>query len=141
MKRLLVIFLIATVPIAPLAQEASRPLVRVGSKNFNEGYVLAEVFAKALEASGFKVERKFGLGGTLVCYQALVTGEIDVYPEYTGTITRAILELDTAVDDATLRRMLRDAKHARDWMTAIWCASFLKVAFPAAGNCNRSSGG
>ena len=108
MRRFLCMLLVAAIPLPAVAQDASRPVVRVGSKNFNEGYILAEILAQTLEASGFDVERKFGLGGTLVCYGALTTGEIDVYPEYTGTITRAILKLDAAVDDGTLRRMLRD---------------------------------
>jgi osmoprotectant transport system permease protein len=66
----------------------------VGSKNFNEGYLLSEVVAQLLEHAGYEVDRKFGLGGTLICYDALRKGEIDVYVEYTGTISQAILKLD-----------------------------------------------
>ena len=68
--------------------------ITVGSKNFNEGYLLGEIVAQMLELEGFAVERKFGLGGTLVCYEALVNGAIDVYVEYTGTLAEAILKLD-----------------------------------------------
>ena len=70
--------------------------ITVGSKNFNESYLLAEIIAQSLELEGFAVERKFGLGGTLVCYEALVNGAIDVYVEYTGTLAEAILKLDGA---------------------------------------------
>lgn len=70
---------------------ASDP-IRVGSKNFNESYVLSEIVASLLESKGFEVERKFGLGGTLVCYEALLASEIDVYIEYTGTVQQAILK-------------------------------------------------
>ncbi len=65
----------------------------VASKNFNESYVLAEILAQLLESRGCEVERRFGLGGTLVCFEALRAGEIDVYPEYSGTIEQAILKL------------------------------------------------
>ena len=68
-------------------------VIRVGSKNFNENYLLSEIAAQLLEAEGYTVERKFGLGGTLICYQALKNGEIDLYMEYTGTLSQAILDL------------------------------------------------
>ena len=71
---------------------ASEP-IRVASKNFNESYILAEIMAQALEARGFEVERQFGLGGTLICFGALENGEIDVYPEYTGTLSQVVLKL------------------------------------------------
>ena len=66
----------------------------IGSKTFGESYLLGEIFAQVLEAEGFTVTRRFGLGGTLICTEALREGEVDVYPEYTGTITRAILRAD-----------------------------------------------
>lgn len=56
-----------------------------------ESYLLAEIMAQLLEANGFEIDRKFGFGGTLICYSALTAGEIDIYPEYTGTISAAIL--------------------------------------------------
>ena len=64
----------------------------VGSKNFTEQIVLAELFAQQIEAhTMFHVERKVNLGGTLLCHQALLAGKIDLYPEYTGTALTAIL--------------------------------------------------
>jgi osmoprotectant transport system permease protein len=80
----------------------------VGSKNFTEGYILSEILAEALETAGFRVERRFGLGGTLVCYEALVNGEIDVYPEYSGTLAQAILDLPGRVSYGDLQRRLRE---------------------------------
>ena len=50
---------------------AAAQTVRVGSKNFTEQFVLAEIYAQALEASGIKVERKINLGGTLIAQKAL----------------------------------------------------------------------
>jgi glycine betaine/choline ABC-type transport system substrate-binding protein len=64
----------------------------VGSKNFTEQIVLAELFAQQIEAhTSLHVERKVNLGGTLLCQQALVSGKIDLYPEYTGTALTAVL--------------------------------------------------
>ncbi len=71
-----------------------RSQVVVASKNFPESSVLAELMAQTIEQNtGLDVERKFGLGGTLICYEALKSGEIDIYPEYTGTALTAILKL------------------------------------------------
>ena len=72
--------------------------VRVGSKNFTEQFVLAEIYAQALEASGIKVERKINLGGTLIAHKALEEKEIDFYPEYTGTMLVAVLKQDAMTD-------------------------------------------
>ncbi len=65
--------------------------VVVASKPFAESFVLAELFAQLLEARGLAVERRPGLGATEIAFEALRTGAIDVYPEYTGTGLLAIL--------------------------------------------------
>lgn len=70
---------------------AERAVV-IGSKKFNESYIVAEIMSQLLEFHDVPVERRFGLGGTLVCYEALKNGEIDVYPEYSGTLEQAILK-------------------------------------------------
>jgi osmoprotectant transport system permease protein len=67
-----------------------RPIV-VASKPFGESYLLAEMFSQLLEARGFRVSRRPGLGATEIAFQALRTNAIDVYPEYTGTGLLAIL--------------------------------------------------
>ena len=59
--------------------------LRVGSKNFTESIVVAEIYAQALEATGFTVERRFNLGSTQIALAAMQRGDIDLYPEYTGT--------------------------------------------------------
>lgn len=66
----------------------------IGSKMDGESYLLAEMMSQLLESRGFSIERKFGFGGTLICYNALVEGEIDLYPEYTGTVSAALLSAD-----------------------------------------------
>jgi osmoprotectant transport system substrate-binding protein len=72
--------------------------VRVGSKNFTEQFVLAELYAQALEAAGINVERRINLGGTLIAHKALEEKQIDFYPEYTGTILIAVLKQETMTD-------------------------------------------
>ncbi|HEX6557895.1 MAG TPA: glycine betaine ABC transporter substrate-binding protein, partial [Longimicrobiales bacterium] len=68
----------------------ARPIT-IASKPFAESYLLAEMFAQLLEARGFTVDRRMGLGATEVAFRALRSGAIDVYPEYTGTGLLAIL--------------------------------------------------
>ncbi|PIQ58036.1 MAG: amino acid ABC transporter permease [Bdellovibrio sp. CG12_big_fil_rev_8_21_14_0_65_39_13] len=81
------------ISFACMAQE-----VKVGSKAFTEGYLLAEYLSQHLEMShGTKVERKFGLGSTGIVVEAINNNEIDLYPEYTGTITKDILKSKKAL--------------------------------------------
>ncbi len=69
------------------------PRVRVGSKNFSEQLILGEIVAQHLENRLHgRVSRKLDLGGTLLTQQAMVAGDIDVYPEYTGTALTAVLK-------------------------------------------------
>ncbi len=66
--------------------------VVVASKPFAESYILAEAFAQFLEQNGYPVDRRVGMGATEVVFRALVRGDIDMYPEYTGTGLAAILD-------------------------------------------------
>ena len=78
---------------ALLARPArAAPRIRIGSKNFTEQLVVAELFAQGLEKAGATVERRVNLGGTAIAQQALVAGEIDLYPEYTGTGLGVVLK-------------------------------------------------
>ena len=77
---------------------AAQPVVRVGSKNFTEQFILAELYAQALEAAGVKVERKINLGGTLIADKALEEKQIDLYPEYTGTMLLVVMKQDAIAD-------------------------------------------
>jgi glycine betaine/choline ABC-type transport system substrate-binding protein len=75
-----------------------RPVV-IGSKNFTEQLILGEIVAQHLEHRlRIRVDRKFNLGGTLLAHQALVGGDIDLYPEYTGTALTSILKLSPSGD-------------------------------------------
>jgi osmoprotectant transport system permease protein len=75
--------------------------VVVGSKNFAESRFLGELFAQAIEAhTELRVERRLGLAGTEFCFEALRTGAIDVYPEYTGTGWVTLLGREATADEA-----------------------------------------
>src|SRR5918994_2187757 len=91
----------------PVAASAA-PAVRVGSKAFTESYILGEIVAQLIEQTGeAPVERKLGLGGTGIVYGALASADIDIYVEYTGTISRAILKEPALAGIDDLRRRLR----------------------------------
>ena len=66
--------------------------VVVGSKRFTESYVLGEIVTQTLIASGRPAVHRQGLGNTGILEQALSTGAVDVYPEYTGTIAKEVLK-------------------------------------------------
>ena len=94
--------------------------IRVGSKNFTEQVILGEIIAQHLERTLHQpVSRSLNLGGTLLAHQALRSGEIDLYPEYTGTALTAILKQAAANDPAGVLRQVR-AEYARqfqiDWL-------------------------
>jgi len=116
--------IIAGLILLTLACGCSRSrLIVVGSKNFTEQLVLGEIIAQQLERRlGQKVERKLNLGGTLLAHQALINGEIDVYPEYTGTALTAILKLPPSSDAAYVLAQVR-AEYQKRWQLE-WLAPF-----------------
>ena len=89
MRKLLSSFAVVAMLFAVAAQAA--PVV-VGSKRFTESYILGEIVRETLQAQGVTAEHKQGLGNTGILEQALASGAVDVYPEYTGTIVRELLK-------------------------------------------------
>src|SRR5271170_2490356 len=72
---------------------APRSSIVVASKNFTEQVLLGEIAAQQIERRlSVRVDRKLNLGGTLLAHQALLSGQIDLYPEYTGTALTAVLK-------------------------------------------------
>ena len=71
---------------------ASAEPVKIGSKKFTESYVLGEIAKRQLSEAGITAEHRQGMGGTIILWQALRGGQIDAYPEYTGTIVQEILK-------------------------------------------------
>lgn len=92
--------------LAPLPQSTAQ--VRVGSKKFTESVILGEMLRLVIEDAGFKAVHYREFGGTRIVFDALVAGDIDVYPEYTGTITQEILAGQNVPDDDALRRLLAE---------------------------------
>ena len=66
--------------------------VKIGSKKFTESYVLGEIAKRQLNDAGVSADHRQGMGGTIILWQALRGGQIDAYPEYTGTIVQEILK-------------------------------------------------
>lgn len=94
------IFIIFAVPFISnfnSGNSSSNQTIRVGSKDFTESVILAEILAQMLEKRDVRVERNLELGGNLA-HDALVSGQIDVYPEYTGTAYTAILKKPPITD-------------------------------------------
>jgi osmoprotectant transport system substrate-binding protein len=109
-----------TVLLALAACSTGKRSIRVGSKNFTEQVVLGEIIAQHLEHRlKQKVERRLNLGGTLLAHGALLNGEIDLYPEYTGTALTAILKDPPDNDPARVLAHVRSAYADRfhvDWL-------------------------
>jgi osmoprotectant transport system substrate-binding protein len=78
---------------AGAAIDGARGEVTIGSKNFTEAILVAEIYAQLLEDAGFTVERKMALGATPIAHEALVKGDIDLYPEYTSTGLQEVLNI------------------------------------------------
>jgi osmoprotectant transport system substrate-binding protein len=85
---------------------ADRPVI--GAKNFTEQVILGELLAQHIEAkTGLKVERRFYLAGSYIAHQALISGRIDAYVEYTGTALTAILKQPVVKDSSEAREIVR----------------------------------
>src|SRR5256885_13729311 len=79
--------------VATVFPASANPVI-IGSKKFTESYVLGEIARRTLGDAGIKIEHRQGMGGTIILWQALQGGQIDAYPEYTGTIAQEILKTD-----------------------------------------------
>ena len=84
--------------------------ITIGSKNFTEQLLIGEIMAQMIEEeTDLEVARKFNLGGTMICHNALLNGGIDLYAEYTGTALTAILKKDTVSDPEKAYRTVAEA--------------------------------
>lgn len=86
----------ASLPHLGMAQDDT---IVVGSKDFTEQFIVANMYMQVLENAGYSVEDSLNLGGTQIAHQALQSGEIDLYPEYTGTGLTEVLGI--AVEDVS----------------------------------------
>lgn len=118
------------------AQTPSPARVVVASKAMTESRILAEMMALLLEQEGYQVERKLGLGGTMICFTALEKGQIDLYPEYTGTGWTTILAEDEPLSDPlkaflTVRSEFR-RRYQVEWLSPFGFSNSYALAMPEA---------
>jgi glycine betaine/choline ABC-type transport system substrate-binding protein len=102
--------------VATLAgcRRARQNTVVAGSKNFTEQIILAELLAQQIEEhAGLRVDRRLNLGGTLICHQAMLAGQMDFYVEYTGTALTAVLGEPSSNDTEAVYHAVRDAYRDR----------------------------
>ncbi|MBC7482705.1 MAG: ABC transporter permease subunit [Rhizobacter sp.] len=83
----------------------SAPSLVVGSKRFTESYILGEIVRQTYESQGIAAEHRQGLGNTGILEQALASGAVDVYPEYTGTIVRELLKRPQGAGNPSLAEL------------------------------------
>lgn len=95
---LLLVALLTAVLVACGGGDSDEKRITVASKDFTEQFILGEMYAQLLENNGFTVERRLNLGGTPVAHQAMLDGQIDLYPEYTGTGLLTVLQLGVMSD-------------------------------------------
>ncbi|HYN88237.1 MAG TPA: glycine betaine ABC transporter substrate-binding protein [Ardenticatenaceae bacterium] len=104
----------ATQAPAEQPQEGEQPAagtgatIAVGSKNFTEEFILGEMYAILLEEAGFTVERKLDLGATPIAHEALLNGDIDLYPEYTSTALLTVLKADPMTDRGAIYEKVKN---------------------------------
>ena len=110
----LILLAFVTLFEAGCKKQGSGESIVVGSKNFTEQIILAELFAQQIEAhSALRVERKLNLGGTFICQDALVSGKIDLYPEYTGTALTAVLKDPPQNNPSEVFRIVKEAYQSK----------------------------
>jgi osmoprotectant transport system permease protein len=93
------------IPAFLIASSSAADVV-VGSKKFTESYVLGEIAKRTLTNAGIPAEHRQGMGGTIILWEALRGGQIDAYPDYTGTISTEILKSDSRVSLSQIRQSL-----------------------------------
>jgi len=98
--------LLATLSLVNASPCSGAKPILVGSKKFTESYVLAEIAKRALEDAGIPAEHRQGMGGTIILWEALRTGQIEFYPEYTGTIGEEVLKASPSTSAADMRAQL-----------------------------------
>src|SRR5947199_478637 len=98
---------LAVVTLGYAFAAAAAPALNVGSKRFTESYILGEIIRQTAQSAGeATATHQQGLGNTAIVLNALTSGNIDVYPEYTGTIAKEILKLDAVPSLAELNAKL-----------------------------------
>jgi osmoprotectant transport system permease protein len=99
------LLLLSLILVAAVFPASANPVI-IGSKKFTESYVLGEIASRTLNDAGVAAEHRQGMGGTIILWQALRGGQIDAYPEYTGTIAQEILKTSQQLSLDEIRNAL-----------------------------------
>ena len=114
---------VVVVLAALTTQSFTTGAVRIGCKNFGEQLILGELLAQLVEeGSDLTVVRHFNLGGTMVCHEALMRGQIDVYPEYTGTGLVTVLGAEPSENPAKTYQRVKEGyldRYGLEWLEPI----------------------
>jgi glycine betaine/choline ABC-type transport system substrate-binding protein/ABC-type proline/glycine betaine transport system permease subunit len=102
------------------ADNASKPTITIGSKNFTEEFILGEIYAQSLKAAGYKVKKQLNLGSEQIALKALKSGRVDAYPEYTGTALTSFFKVKNEDVPKDPAKAFSDTK-----------ADFAKIGFTA----------
>jgi len=106
----------------PAAAPAGKPKIIVGSKAFTEQLLVGNMVAHLMEANGYPVEKKIGLGGTALVHEALANGEVNVYVEYTGTGLTTILKEEAMSDPDKVYEKVKAAY--KEKFNLVWLKSW-----------------
>lgn len=104
---LLLTLVVATSIVGCGGSKNKENTIRVGSKDFTESLVVAEIYALALEDAGYKVERNMNIAGSVI-HTSITNDEIDLYPEYTGTGLLAVLKMDLITDPEEVYQTVKE---------------------------------
>jgi glycine betaine/choline ABC-type transport system substrate-binding protein len=106
--------------IKPIASAKGKSIT-VGSKNFDEQFLLGEIYSQALEAAGFEVKKELNLGSEQIAFKALKGGDVDAYPEYTGTALTNFFDVKPADIPKDPDQAYEQAKkeYAKEGITAL----------------------
>src|SRR5258708_10536327 len=109
--------------------EETRPVLRVGSKAFTESVILGELVTQISSAKGARATHRRQLGGTKILWAALLGREIDVYPEYTGTIAQEMFAGAALRGDEAIRKAL--AEHRVQMIASLGFNNTNAIGMPA----------
>lgn len=105
------------------SDSAASGIVTIATKNFTEQFILGELIAQIIEdKTNIVVDKKFNLGGTMICHGALISNEIDLYPEYTGTALTAILNKEVLANPEEAFELIKKGYKKR--FEAVWLPPF-----------------
>lgn len=102
----MILALAGSFTVTAIADE--KKMIRVGSKDFTENEIVAELYALALEDAGYEVERIMDISSSVI-HTSIVNDEIDLYPEYTGTGLISILKMDPLTDEQEVFDTVKNA--------------------------------